>query len=277
MEHVRKRSAGIDVSFVDMCDIEKTKAAIRPETRMIWVETPTNPLLKLVNLKEVAAFAQKHHLISVVDNTFATPILQRPIETGFDMVVHSATKYINGHSDIVGGIVIVGHHPELCEKMGYLQNAIGAIASPFDSFLALRGVKTLALRMERHCSNALELASWLEAHPKVERVIYPGLKSHPQYALAKEQMAFFGGMITCQLKCDLAKTVKMLERCELFSLAESLGGVESLIEHPAIMTHASIPKEQREKSGISDSLIRISVGVENINDLKHDLDHAMKE
>jgi cystathionine beta-lyase/cystathionine gamma-synthase len=275
LERVRKRSAGLEVSFVDMCDLKKVEAAIRPETRMIWVETPTNPMLKLVDLKQLAAIAKKHQLISVVDNTFATPILQRPLELGFDFVVHSATKYINGHSDIVGGIVIVGDNPELAEKLAFLQNAVGAIASPFDSFLALRGVKTLALRMERHCSNALELASWLEKHPKVSRVIYPGLKSHPQYELAKQQMQHFGGMITVELKGDLAETVKTLERCKLFALAESLGGVESLIEHPAIMTHASVPKEQREKLGIKDSLIRISVGVENIEDLKQDLEDAM--
>lgn len=275
LERVRKRSAGLQVSFVDMCDLKKVEAAIRPETRMIWVETPTNPMLKLVDLPQLATIAKKHDLISVADNTFATPILQRPLELGFHMVVHSATKYINGHSDIVGGIVIVGADAELAEKIAFLQNAVGAIASPFDSFLALRGVKTLALRMERHCNNALELAHWLEAHPNVSRVIYPGLKTHPQYELAKRQMQHFGGMITVELKGDLAKTVKTLERCKLFALAESLGGVESLIEHPAIMTHASVPAEQREKLGIKDSLIRISVGIENIEDLKHDLENAM--
>ncbi len=275
MEHVRKRSAGLHISFVDMCDLQKVEAAIRPETRMIWVETPSNPMLKLVDLKQLATIAKKHHLIAVADNTFATPILQRPLTLGFDIVTHSATKYINGHSDIVGGLVIVGDHAELREKVGFLQNAVGAIASPFDSFLALRGVKTLALRMERHCSNALALANWLEAHPNVLRVIYPGLKSHPQHALAAEQMAHFGGMITVELKYHLAETVKMLERCRLFSLAESLGGVESLIEHPAIMTHASVPKAQREILGIKDSLIRISVGIEHIDDMKRDLEQAM--
>ncbi len=275
MERVRKRSAGIDISFVDMCDPEKVEAAIRPETKMIWVETPSNPMLKLVDLKKIAAIAKKNRLLSVADNTFATPILQRPIECGFDLVTHSATKYLNGHSDMVGGIVVVGDNAKLTEKMAFLQNSIGAIAGPFDSFLALRGVKTLAIRMERHCSNALELASWLETHPGVSRVIYPGLKSHPQHELAKQQMEFFGGMMTVELKGDLAQTVKMLERCKLFALAESLGGVESLIEHPAIMTHASVPKEQREKLGIRDSLIRISVGIENVNDLKQDLENAM--
>lgn len=277
MDRVRKRSAGLQISFVDMCDPEKIEAAIRPETRMIWVETPSNPMLKLVDLKQLAAIAKKHQLIAVADNTFATPILQRPLELGFDMVTHSATKYINGHSDIVGGLVVVGENAELAEKMGFLQNAIGAIAGPFDSFLALRGVKTLALRMERHCSNALELATWLEGHPKVSRVIYPGLKSHPQYSLAKQQMALFGGMITVELNSDLAQTIKMLESCKLFSLAESLGGVESLIEHPAIMTHASVPAVQREMLGIKDSLIRISVGIENIDDMKSDLDEAMSK
>ncbi|HSW93102.1 MAG TPA: PLP-dependent aspartate aminotransferase family protein [Gammaproteobacteria bacterium] len=275
MERVRKHSAGLHISFVDMCDLEKVESALRPETRMIWVETPTNPMLKLVDLKQLAAFAKKNRLISVADNTFATPILQRPLESGFDLVTHSATKYLNGHSDIVGGIVVVGENAELSEKLAFLQNAVGAIASPFDSFLALRGIKTLALRMERHCSNALELATWLTTHPRVSRVIYPGLESHPQHALARQQMAFFGGMITVDLKGDMAKTVNMLERCELFSLAESLGGVESLIEHPAIMTHASIPKDQREKLGITDTLIRLSVGVENVDDLKRDLENAM--
>ncbi len=275
LERVRKRSAGLQISFVDMCDLEKIKAEIRPETRMIWVETPTNPMLKLVDLKKIGELAKKHHLISVADNTFATPILQKPLELGFDIVVHSATKYLNGHSDMVGGIAIVGNNNELAEKLAFLQNAIGAIAGPFDSFLALRGVKTLAIRMERHCSNALALANWLETHPKVARVIYPGLKSHPQHQLAKQQMHFFGGMITAELKCNLAETVKILERCKLFALAESLGGVESLIEHPAIMTHASVPKEQREKLGIKDSLIRISVGIENVSDLQQDLEEAM--
>lgn len=275
LERVRKRSAGLHVSFVDLSDIEKVEASIRPETRMIWVETPTNPMLKLVDLKKLASLAKKHQLISVADNTFATPLLQRPLELGFDMLMHSATKYINGHSDIVGGIVIAGDNAQLTEKLAFLQNSVGAIASPFDSFLALRGVKTLALRMERHCHNAMELAHWLETHPHVLRVIYPGLKSHPQHALAKQQMQQFGGMITAELKGDLAETVKTLERCKLFSLAESLGGVESLIEHPAIMTHASVPKAQREKLGITDSLIRISVGIENVNDLKNDLEEAM--
>ncbi|EKD72718.1 MAG: hypothetical protein ACD_45C00605G0007 [uncultured bacterium] len=274
-ERVRKRSAGITVSFVDFTHPDTILSAIRKETRMLWVETPTNPMLKLSDLTQMAAIAKKHHLISVADNTFATPILQRPLEMGFDIVVHSATKYINGHSDMVGGIAIVGDNQELANQVGFLQNSTGAIAGPFDSFLALRGVKTLALRMERHCHNALELATWLEKHPHVARVIYPGLPSHPQHVLAKRQMRYYGGMITAELKYDLAKTVRVLERCELFTLAESLGGVESLIEHPAIMTHASIPQAQREKLGIKDSLIRISVGIENVEDLKYDLEYAL--
>jgi cystathionine beta-lyase/cystathionine gamma-synthase len=276
LERVRKRSAGLHVSFVDLAHPENIAAAIRPTTKMIWVETPTNPMLKLADLKKIAAIAKQHKLISVADNTFATPMIQRPLELGFDIVMHSATKYINGHSDMVGGIAVVGDNQELSEQLAFLQNSIGAIAGPFDSFLALRGVKTLALRMERHSFNAMELASWLETHPKVARVIYPGLSSHPQHALAKEQMAQFGGMISVELKCDLAATVRMLERCNLFALAESLGGVESLIEHPAIMTHASIPKEQRELLGIKDGLIRLSVGVEAFDDLKQDLIEALR-
>ncbi len=275
LEKVRKRSAGIQVSFVDLSHPEKIKTELRPETRLIWLETPTNPMLKLVDLKQIAAIAKQHKLITVADNTFATPILQRPLELGIDIVVHSATKYLNGHSDMIGGIAIVGKNPELSEQIAFLQNAVGAIAGPFDSFLALRGVKTLAIRMERHCSNALQLATWLEKHPKVARVIYPGLKSHPQYELAKKQMPQFGGMISVELKCDLKETIKVLERCHIFALAESLGGVESLIEHPAIMTHATIPKQQREQLGIKDSLIRLSVGIEALDDLKHDLMQAL--
>jgi len=275
LEKVRKHTAGLQISFVDMTHPENIEKAMRAETRMIWVETPTNPMLKLVDLRAVAALAKKHKWISVADNTFATPILQRPLELGFDIVTHSATKYLNGHCDVVSGIAVVGDCPELCERMGFLQNAIGAVASPFDSFLVLRGLKTLAVRMERHCQNALELAEWLATHRKVSRVIYPGLVSHPQHALAKKQMSHFGGMISVELKCDLLETVKVLERCHLFSLAESLGGVESLIEHPAIMTHASIPPEQRRALGISDGLIRLSVGIESIDDLKHELEQVL--
>lgn len=275
-ENVRKRSAGLDFTLVDFSDINAVEKAIKPNTKLIWVETPTNPMLKLIDLAAVAEIAKRHNLISVADNTFATPILQRPIELGFDMVMHSATKYLNGHSDMVGGIVVVKDKPELIEKMFYLQNAVGAVSGPFDSFLALRGLKTLAIRMERHCSNANELAQWLAKHPKVDCVIYPGLESHPQHQLAKKQMPQYGGMISVVLKADLAQTVKFLENCQLFALAESLGGVESLIEHPAIMTHASIPKEKREQLGILDSFIRLSVGIEAVDDLRKDLEHAFR-
>jgi cysteine-S-conjugate beta-lyase len=272
-ENVRKYSAGIDFSLVDFHMPDAIKNAIRPETKMIWVESPTNPMLKIIDLKEVVEIAKQYRLISVADNTFATPILQRPLELGFDIVTHSATKYLNGHSDVVGGIVVVKDQA-LGEKLAYLQNAIGAIAGPFDSFLVLRGLKTLAIRMERHCSNALELANWLATHPKVADVYYPGLKSHPQHELAKKQMRLFGGMISVVLKASLEQTVTFLEHCKLFSLAESLGGVESLIELPAIMTHASIPKEKREVLGIKDSFIRLSVGIEAVEDLKKDLSQA---
>lgn len=275
LDKVRKRSAGIQVSFVDFSNPDNIVNAIRPETRMIWVETPTNPMLKLVDLQAVVMIAKKHKLITVADNTFATPMLQRPIELGFDIVTHSATKYLNGHSDMIGGIVVVSDNAELSDQLAFLQNAVGAIASPFDSFLALRGLKTLAIRMERHCQNALELALWLEKHPKVAHVIYPGLTSHPQHELAKRQMKAFGGMISVELKCNLQETARMLERCQIFALAESLGGVESLIEHPAIMTHASIPAEHRKLLGINDGLIRLSVGIEAVEDLRNDLSQAL--
>ncbi len=275
-EKVRKRSAGLQTTFVDLSLPDLVEAAIQPNTRMIWVETPTNPMLKLINLQQIAVLARKHKLIAVADNTFATPMIHQPLAYGFHIVVHSATKYLGGHSDIIGGIVVVGEDAALVEQLKFLQNAVGAIASPFDSFLALRGIKTLAVRMERHCSQAMELAGWLEKHPKVEKVMYPGLLSHPQYQLAKEQMHYYGGMISVQLKCDLAETLHVLERCQLFALAESLGGVESLIEHPALMTHASIPREQRERLGIKDGLIRLSVGVEAVADLRSDLDQALK-
>jgi cystathionine beta-lyase/cystathionine gamma-synthase len=276
LEKVRKRSAGLHVSFIDMTDPEKILSEIRPNTRMLWVETPTNPMLKLVDLQKIVTIAKQHQLISVADNTFATPILQRPLEYGFDIVVHSATKYLNGHSDVVGGIAVVGNNSELAEQMGFLQNAIGAIAGPFDSFLVLRGIKTLALRMESHCNNAFQLARWLEHHPKIARVYYPGLANHPQHELAKQQMCGFGGMISAELKGDEKDTINMLERCEIFALAESLGGVESLIEHPAIMTHASIPIAQRESLGIKNNLIRLSVGIEAVADLQADLDQALR-
>lgn len=274
-DKVRKRSAGLSVSFIDCTNLSAIEQAIGPKTRLIWIESPTNPMLKLIDLQKVVRIAQKHHLLSVVDNTFATPIIQRPLELGFDIVMHSATKYLSGHSDMIGGVVVV-KRDDLAEQLAFLQNAIGAIAGPFDSFLALRGLKTLLIRMERHCQNALELAAWLERHPKVSQVIYPGLTSHPQHTLAKQQMAYFGGMISVNLKCNKAETVQMLERCQLFSLAESLGGVESLIEHPAIMTHASLPANERDRLGIKDNLIRLSVGIEHIDDLKKDLEEALK-
>lgn len=274
-ERVRRRSAGLDFSFIDLNDTDALTGALKPSTRMIWAETPTNPMLKLVDLAKVARFAKKHGLILVVDNTFCSPMLQRPLEHGADLVLHSATKYLNGHSDMVGGVVVAGSK-ELAERMGFLQNSVGAIAGPFDAFLAMRGLKTLHLRMKAHCESALELAHWLEKHQAVERVIYPGLKSHAQHALAKRQMDGFGGIISIEVKGGLKAARRMLERCELFALAESLGGVESLIEHPAIMTHASVPPANRKRLGISDSLIRLSVGVENVQDLQAELQEALK-
>jgi len=274
-ERVRRGSANLDFTFVDLTDAENLEREIKSNTRMVWVETPSNPLLKLIDLEAIARIAREKNLISVSDNTFATPWIQRPLEIGFDMVVHSATKYLNGHSDMVGGVIVVGENQELGDKIAFLQNAVGAIAGAFDSFLALRGLKTLALRMERHCANALEIARWLEDEPKVKSVSYPGLKSHPQHDLAREQMRGFGGMVTIVLKTDLAGTRRFLENTHLFTLAESLGGVESLINHPALMTHASVPEEQREKLGITDSLVRLSVGVEDVRDLIDDLKTAL--
>lgn len=275
-DKVRKRSAGLTFSFVDMADLAAVEAAITPATRMIWVETPTNPMLRLADLAAIAALAKKHDLVTVADNTFASPFIQRPLELGFDIVMHSATKYLNGHSDVVAGVAVVGDNAELADKMKFLQNAVGSVLGPFDSFLALRGVKTLALRMQRACDSALEIARWLERRPAIERVIYPGLESHPQHDLARRQMTGgFGGVISAEVKGGLAPARRMLERTQLFTLAESLGGVESLIEHPAIMTHASIPPAQRLALGISDGLIRLSVGIESCRDLISDLDAAL--
>ncbi len=275
-ERVRRRSAGLDFSYVDLTDPAAVEAAIRPNTRMIWVESPTNPMLKLVDLEAVAAIGRRRGIITVADNTFASPWVQRPLELGFDLVLHSVTKYLNGHSDMIGGVLVVGEtRGDLADQLKFLQNSVGGIASPFDSFLALRGLKTLALRMERHCANGLKLAQWLEARSDVARVIYPGLASHPQHELARRQMRGFGGMITAVLDRDLEGTRRVLERCRIFTLAESLGGVESLIEHPAIMTHASIPPEQRAALGIGDGLIRLSVGVEDAGDLIADLEQAL--
>jgi cystathionine gamma-lyase len=272
---VRERSAKLSFTYADLSNPAAFEAAIGPQTRMLWVESPTNPLLKLVDLSALAAVARKRDIISVCDNTFASPWAQRPIEHGFDLVMHSATKYLNGHSDIVGGVLVVGENAELKERLAFLQNAIGAIAGPFDSFLALRGLKTLALRMERHCQNALAVARFLEAHPRIERVFYPGLPSHPQHELARRQMQGFGGMVTAVLKGGLADARRFLERCEIFALAESLGGVESLVEHPAIMTHASLPPEVRARLGIGDGLVRLSVGIEDEADLLAELGTAL--
>ena len=272
---VRERSAGLTTTYVDLSDPEALEAAIWPETRLIWIETPSNPLLKLIDLERVAQIARRRGIWAAADNTFATPWVQNPLEYGFDIVVHSTTKYLNGHSDMVGGTVVVGANAELRERIAYLQNAVGAISGPFDSFLALRGLKTLALRMERQCASALTIAQWLERHPKVRRVFYPGLESHPQHALARRQMRAFGGMISADLHGTLADARRFLERCELFALAESLGGIESLIEHPAIMTHASVPPEVRAELGISDTLVRLSVGIEDVDDLIRELDAAL--
>ncbi|MEO6921121.1 MAG: PLP-dependent aspartate aminotransferase family protein [Collimonas sp.] len=276
-DKVRRRSAGLSFSYVNLVDPKNLLAAIRPETKMVWVETPTNPMLKLADLEAIGKICRERGIIAVADNTFASPMVQQPLTLGFDVVLHSTTKYLNGHSDIIGGIAVVGREPhqaEWLERLGFLQNSVGAIAGPFDSFLALRGIKTLALRVERHCQNGLELANWLESLPEVRRIHYPGLASHPQHALAQRQMQGYGGIISVDLNTDLAGAKRFLERCEIFALAESLGGVESLIEHPAIMTHATIPAEHRATLGISDSLIRLSVGVENIADLKKDLQNA---
>ncbi len=276
-EDVRKRSAGLEFTFSDLSDFSTVESSIRNNTKMIWVETPTNPLLKIVDLKKIAKFAKENNLISVCDNTFCSPYIQNPLELGFDIVVHSATKYLNGHSDLIGGIVVCSNHKtELADQILYLQNAIGSIMNPFDSFLLLRSLKTLAVRMERHCENAMQIASFLDSHEAIEKVIYPGLQSHQQHDLAKKQMKHYGGMITLILKGGLDSARLFLERTEIFSLAESLGGVESLIEHPAIMTHASIPPDVREEIGITDGLVRLSVGIESLDDLIQDLKVALK-
>ncbi len=273
-ENVRRRSSGLDFTFVDMSDLANLRAALRPETAMIWVESPSNPLLRLVDLAAVAEIARAHGALSVVDNTFASPALQRPLELGCDIVVHSVTKYLGGHSDLIGGAVVVGD-TDLAERLAYLHNAVGGVMAPIDAFLALRSLKTLAVRMQRHCENAAAVAAWLEGHPKVARVIYPGLASHPQHDLARRQMTGFGGMVSAVLAGGLAAARRFLERCRIFALAESLGGVESLIEHPAIMTHASIPPERRAELGIDDGLVRLSVGIEDVGDLIADLEQAL--
>lgn len=275
-DKVKRRTQNLEFTFVEMTNLDAVSAAIQPHTRMLWFETPSNPMLKVVDIQALASIGKQHNIITVVDNTFATPWIQRPIELGADIVIHSATKYLNGHSDVVSGVAVVGDNQDLEEQMRFLQNASGGVAGPFDSFLVLRGIKTLSLRMRQHCRSAYELAQWLNNHPKVKKVIYPGLEHHPQHNLARKQMREYGGMISMVLKGDLSVTKKFLERCRVFALAESLGGVESLIEHPAIMTHASIPAVQRAKLGIEDSFVRLSVGIEDIEDLRQDLDSALK-
>jgi cystathionine gamma-lyase len=277
-ERVRRKSAGHRFTYVNLADPEALAAALTPETRLVWVETPTNPMLKLADLAAIATLCQERGIITVCDNTFASPINQRPLELGIDIVVHSTTKYMNGHSDVIGGVAVVGnapHHADLREQLGFIQNAVGAIQGPFDSFLVLRGIKTLALRVERSNANALALAQWLEREPKVRKVFYPGLETHPQHALARRQMSGFGGIVSIELASDLAGARRFLESCRVFTLAESLGGVESLIEHPALMTHATIPPVQRAELGISDSLIRLSVGIEHVEDQRADLQRAL--
>lgn len=276
-ERVRRRSAGLDFSFVDLTDPAAFEAAITPKTRLVWIETPTNPMLKIVDIRAITGIAHGHGLLVAVDNTFASPILQRPLELGADIVVHSATKYLNGHSDMVGGMVVVGDNAELAERIAFLQNSCGAVQGPFDSFLGLRGLKTLHLRMRAHCENAQALAEFLEGHPAVEKVIYPGLPSHPQHELARSQMSGFGGIISFTLRGGPEAAKRFCERTRIFTLAESLGGVESLVNHPAIMTHASVPPEKRQRLGITDSLVRLSVGVEDVDDLRADLDGALRE
>ncbi|MBN6103303.1 cystathionine gamma-synthase [Xanthomonas sp. CFBP 8703] len=275
-ERVRRRTAALEFSFVDLTDPAAFAAAIRPKTKMVWIETPTNPMLKIVDIAAIAAIARQHGLLVVVDNTFASPMLQRPLQLGADIVVHSATKYLNGHSDMVGGIAVVGANAELAEQLAFLQNSVGGVQGPFDSFLALRGLKTLPLRMRAHCDNALALAQWLESHPAVDKVIYPGLASHPQHALAQRQMSGYGGIVSIVLKGGFDAAKRFCERTELFTLAESLGGVESLVNHPAVMTHASVPVARREQLGISDALVRLSVGVEDVGDLRVDLQRALE-
>ena len=272
---VRERSAGLQFSFVPLEDPAALRAAMRANTRMVWVETPTNPMLRIIDIAAAANVAHEHGALLVVDNTFATPMLQRPLELGADIVVHSATKYLNGHSDMVGGVAVVGENADLAQKLWFLMNSTGAIQGPFDSFLALRGLKTLALRMKAHAENALIIARWLQKHPAVRTVLYPGLEDHPQHDLAMRQMSGLGGgIISIDVHGGLAASRRILERCKLFALAESLGGVESLINHPAIMTHASVPADKRAQLGISDTLIRLSVGVEDVNDLIAELDYA---
>jgi len=266
--------AGLEFSFVDLSVNGVFEAAIKPNTKLVWIESPTNPTLKIVDIKHITQIAHEKGLLVVVDNTFASPYFQRPLELGADVVVHSVTKYLNGHSDVVMG-VIVTNNEEIYKKLKFLQNGMGGIPSPFDSFLAIRGTKTLHLRMKEHEKNALHLAKYLEAHPKIQKVVYPGLPSHPHHELAKKQMYGYGGIVTIYIKGGIAESRKFLENLKIFALAESLGGVESLADHPAIMTHASVPVDQRTKLGITDNLVRLSVGVEDVQDLQNDLEHAL--
>jgi len=273
-ERVRRRSMGLDFAYVDLSDIASVEAAITPKTKMLWVETPTNPLMKIADIAALSKVAKAHGLLLIVDNTFATPWCQQPLALGADVVMHSATKYLNGHSDIIGGVLVAGNE-EIAKEIKFLQNSVGGVMGPFDAFLANRGLKTLGLRMKAHCENAMTIARWLESRSGIEKVIYPGLESHPQHKLAKRQMRGFGGMVTVILEGDLERTKRVLERVQVFTLAESLGGVESLVNHPAIMTHASVPRDVREAGGVTDNLIRLSVGVEDVEDLIADLDRAL--
>ena len=275
-ENVRKRSSGLDFTFTNLSDLRNLEKSLKPTTKMIWVETPSNPLLKIVDLKKLAIFAKEHNLITVCDNTFCSPYVQKPLELGCDLVLHSATKYLNGHSDVIGGVVVCSHdRTDLDEKLSFLSNSVGSIMSPFDSFLVLRSLKTLSVRMQRHCENTMKIANFLKEKKVVKRIFYPGLTDHPQHDVAKKQMNGFGGMLTMVLEGGLPSAKKFLEKTKLFSLAESLGGVESLIEHPAIMTHASVPLDIRKKLGIDDGLVRLSVGIESIDDLIEDLEQAL--
>ena len=275
-ENVRKRSSGLEFSYSNLSSLDGLESLLKPNSRMIWVESPSNPLLKIVDLEKVSAFAKKHNLISVCDNTFCSSYVQKPLNLGFDVVLHSATKYLNGHSDVIGGLVVSSQEREdLAEQLAFLSNSIGSIMSPFDSFLVLRSLKTLAVRMEKHCENAFEVASFLEEHEAIEKIYYPGLSNHPNHEIAKKQMNGFGGMITIVLKGGLKTATTFLERTKIFALAESLGGVESLIEHPALMTHASVPTEVRKDLGIEDGLVRLSVGIESVEDLLDDLNQAL--
>lgn len=276
---VKQRSSGLQFTFTDLTDIKALSDAITNETKLIWIETPTNPMLKLVDLAAVVNIAKDRGILLACDNTFASPALQRPLGLGFDIVMHSATKYLGGHSDVVSGVLVTGN-AELAERIRFIHNSSGPILSPFDSYLVLRGIKTLGIRMRRHCESALRIASWLEGRDEIQRVIYPGLSSHPQHETACKQMSIDGvvaggGIITCELKGGLEASQSFLEKLHIFALAESLGGVESLVEHPAIMTHASVPADVRDSLGISDGLVRISVGIEDCDDLIADLEQAL--